>query len=141
MQIKLEGVFTWPGSERRSDRYGVVTLDDKNYEDTAAAKVVADVKALRLMAGHRVKVVAHVVEARESGHIGDFVRGLSPITPIVGEEHGLGEGVLFLEELVWSPMGVGLGLLPDDGRETDWFDPRVLYRLHDQTVLLIVEDV
>ncbi len=141
MQVRIEGVFTWPSAERRSDRYGVVTVDRQGCQVLLDVAVSCDVAALRLMAGRRVRVTAHVVEVRTSGHIGDIFRELFPTTPAVGEEHLLGEGVLFLEELEWSPIGVGLGLLPEDGRSTDWFDPRLLYRLHDQTVLLLVEDV
>lgn len=35
--------------------------------------------------------------------------------------------------------GDAVGLRPLDGRETDWLDPHVLYRLHDQTVALRLE--
>jgi hypothetical protein len=31
-------------------------------------------------------------------------------------------------------------LAPSDGRETFWMDPRKLYRLHDQTVDVLVEE-
>lgn len=33
-----------------------------------------------------------------------------------------------------------IALVPGDGRETMWIDPRLLYRLHDQTVDVFIEE-
>ncbi|WP_030472510.1 hypothetical protein [Lentzea aerocolonigenes] len=39
-----------------------------------------------------------------------------------------------------ADLGVptAVGLAPDDDRDTDWLDPRALYRCHNQTVRLEV---
>jgi hypothetical protein len=87
-----------------------------------------------------------VVESRPSGHAGDLFRKILPPeqpTP-VGTVIDLGEGELF----VWHENddgfptgGIHIGLRPDDGRKTDWFDPNLLYRLHDQTLEIFIEPI
>lgn len=136
--MKATGIFSWPGEERRSNRYGFVGLWPNDYEHTASVLPDVDLFALRLLQGRRVRMAAKVLEARESGHIGDFFRGIYPSKPDVGEVVYLGEGTLVLGNCAGVPL---VGLQPDDGREHDWIDPRALYRLHDQTVELEIMDL
>ncbi len=56
-----------------------------------------------------------------------------PSTPDVGETIDLGTGRFRLGK---AEKTLTFGLEPADGRQTDWFDPAKLYRLHDQTVEL-----
>ncbi len=77
--------------------------------------------------------MAHIIETRQSQHIGDIFRGIGPSTPTAGDAITLGAGTLFTEMDDGVPR---IGVTPDDGRETDWMDPRALYRCHSQTVRL-----
>lgn len=87
--------------------------------------------------GARGYLVATVLETRQSDHIGDSFRGLSPSTPRIGEEITLGgPGELFIE-MDFAPV---VGLRPDNDRETDWLNPKSLYRCHNQTVRLEFRD-
>lgn len=118
--MQATGILSWPRAERISDRYGFIHL---------TPNVPAD--AIEAMAGRRVSITCVVVETRQSGHIGDLFRGIFPSTPDVGERFDLGSGVLEVDRV---DAALCFGLRPDDGRDSDWFDPHVLYRLHDQTV-------
>jgi hypothetical protein len=80
-----------------------------------------------------------VTETRESGHIGDLFHGFAPSMPDVGEVVDLGVGILDAERVEWCDDPT-IVLKPGDGREHFWYDPRKLYRLHDQTVDLFVEE-
>lgn len=128
--IVAEGILTWHGRERRSDRYGSVEMMN------------TDGKFMTLDCVHheglRGRLFAEVVETRQSGHIGDIFRGLYPETPEVGEVIELGIGRLFVERVDGISQ---IGLVPDDGRDYDWLDPKALYRLHEQTVRLQFEQV
>lgn len=142
MEVKLKGIFIWDGYERRIDRYGYVTVDDCNYDQTAKIRAeVSDLGDLHRLDMQRVSIEVLVLETRESGHIGDVFRGIRPSTPEVGEVFSLGEGRLDVVPSGWSAIGREIGLVPDDGRKTDWFDPHVLYKLHDQTVEITVRSV
>lgn len=118
--MKATGTLSWPRHERISDRYGSIHLTP----NVPGAELEA-------MAGQRVSIRAVVVEARQSAHVGDFCRGIYPSTPDVGQHFDLGAGAL---EVDYVEGALCFGLRPDDGRDHDWFDPHVLYRLHDQTV-------
>lgn len=122
------GIFTWNGRERRSDRYGVFALDktdDAGWSEHPSA-----------LTGLQCHITVEVIEARESGHIGDFFRGIFPEKPEVGEVIDLGTGELFIEPWAYA---TGVGLRPADPDQTsDWLDPRKLYRLHDQTVRVTI---
>lgn len=138
------GIFTWDGRERRSDRYGVFALDKTDYNETARARDVGWTitrAELADLTGLQASIKVEVLETRQSGHIGDFFRGIFPETPDVGEVIDLGTGELFadFDRMDWAVGGFGIGLKPADGRENDWFDPRKLYRLHDQTVRVTVQ--
>lgn len=131
------GVLTWDRSERVSDRYGYVYLmtagaNSQNNVGTAVPLASAPI------AGSRGRLLAEVLEARESTHIGDLFHGVFPTTPNVGEVITLGEG-----ELVIKPSYAGydsVGIRPDDGRDNLWLDIRALYRCHEQTVRLIFQE-
>lgn len=118
--MKATGTLSWPRSERISDRYGSIHLTPNVPE-----------AELETLAGLRVSITGVVVETRQSGHLGDFARGIFPTTPDVDERFDLGTGMLETDRVEGA---VCFGLRPDDGRDHDWFDPHVLYRLHDQTV-------
>jgi hypothetical protein len=123
------GQLWWPRSERQTDRYGTVFLLTGPDADTYVPFENAPV-------GQRGRLVAVVVETRRSGHCGDIARSLAPTTPTVGEEITLGTGTLFTETDTDLGEPTAVGLVPDDHRDTDWLDPRALYRCHNQTVRL-----
>lgn len=142
MQKVGQGIFTWGGSERRSDRYGNFHLDVRDYSNTATAIAELDLAALRPLEGQRVGLVCRVRENRASGHIGDLFHGIYPTMPEVGEEIRLGPGILRIGLVkAWDrTVTTSIGLEPADGRGHLWLDPRALFRLHDQTVDLFVTD-
>ena len=119
------GVLNWDRTERITDRYGAVHLSNQ-------PEGGKQLKFLMNLEGQKVALIAVVKETRESPHIGDFFRGLYPETPYVGENILLGTGTLFFDE-------ASVGLKPDDGRDSDWLNPKALYRLHYQTVELYAE--
>lgn len=132
MKYKLgEGRLSWDRSERVSDRYGTVafemeppySLTDRLYE----------------LVGQKGTLVAVVKETRPSYHMGDWFHNVFPSTPNVGEEIRLGTGTLFLDDTSAKWGSVGIGVKPDDGRETLWMDIHALYRVHSQTVELYFE--
>ncbi len=126
------GVLTWARGERVSDRYGSVFLMPEGQDSLNHGDPFVD---LTRVDGHG-RLIAEVLKTRQSTHIGDFFRGLSPSTPEVGDRLILGEGTLwFLAE----DFGDTVGLFPDDDRELDWLDPHVLYQVHEQTVKLSFE--
>ncbi len=84
------GVLAWDGSERRSDRYGCVSLMDGPHSTSSR-------QLQTRREGCHGRLVVVVKETRQSHHIGDLLRGVFPTTPNVGEEIVLGEGTLFIE--------------------------------------------
>lgn len=128
------GWLQWPSKERRSDRYGTVRLYkfDPNENETSFAEY-SD-----LPLGKYGRLIAEVIEAQESSHVGDLFRGLFPQTPEIGDCMELGEGTLFTEADEWSQV---VGLRPLEERGSDWLNPEVLYRLHDQRVRLFFEEL
>jgi len=123
------GILNWPRKERVHDRYGLVALWPR--DDEMGAPIPMDIHPLD---GVRGQLIAKVLEAKESTHIGDLFREIYPVTPEVGEEIVLGEGVVFYE--AHEDGEVFIGLKPDDGRANDWLDPKMLYRAHAQYVEL-----
>lgn len=134
------GIFIWDGVERRLRRYGFVTLNNANYFGDVQVPTNFDTKVAGYYEGKRVKLTAIVTEARKSGHVGDMFLKIFPSTPEVGETIVLGVGTLTSDDASWATTGRSFGLKPSDNRETLWLDPRLLYRLHDQTVELHVEE-
>lgn len=123
------GVLLWSKHERRTTRYGSVSLwTSAGFEREAIPFPNAPV-------GQHGILVVTVLETRQSDHIGDLDLGITPRTPAVGEEIVLGDGVLFIDT---NPdTGVpSIGLHPSDGRDTEWLNPRALYAVHSQTVRL-----
>ena len=141
--VIAEGVLTWDASERISDRYGAVFLmndGDSLHEPSGYVLIPDDVPV-----GMPGWLVAEVVATRQSTHVGDVFRGLRPQTPEVGERIVLGRGRLFCQTVDRDsphPVIEAVGLAPEDvdDRDTDWLDPRALYRAHEQTVRLTFED-
>lgn len=132
------GVLGWDRDERVSNRYGSVYLGRDAYPDRGVCPYFeVDREALARLEGQRVRLWAYVLEVRQSGHIGDLFLGVSPSTPEVASEHVLGVGVLRVGKGYDGSSRVVLE--PLDGRPELWMDPRVLYRLHDQTVELFAE--
>lgn len=131
------GVFTWPREERVYNRYGAFHLDREAYEGEGACAPRLDLPALNCFKGKRVRLTVEVVESRRSGHVGDLFLKIFPTQPSVGERIVLGVGrldVLLLDGVMC------VALAPEDGRRELWIDPRLLYRAHDQTVNLYVEE-
>jgi hypothetical protein len=133
------GVFMWDGAERRSNRYGSFYPTDTTFGENPDTRVNAfiDQGVLRKLKGKRVKVTAKVVISRKSGHVGDLFLHVYPSQPAVGEEVVLGVGDLDSEIQGGLPAPV---LRPGDGRTELWIHPEKLYRLHDQTVTIYVEE-
>ena len=134
------GILTWDGSERRSDRYGTVWLmnDGHNSMTVCDPGWRLDDSAVSRAIGQKGRLVARVLSARQSTHIGDLFRGIFPVTPDEGEDIDLGSGQLFSEQQHFGPA---VGLRPDDGRRSDWLNPENLYRAHEQLVELRFEAV
>ncbi len=131
------GIFIWRPLERQSDRYGGFYLANSTYEGAHPGYPVKwDVPTLISLRGQRIRVTATVLESRKSGHIGDLALSIRPTQPDVGEVIELGVGTLALDD---APKNAALLLVPSDGRQVFWMDPRKFYRLHDQTVALDVE--
>jgi hypothetical protein len=133
------GIVGWSSTERRSNRYGSINLGSEGYSGNGTTTNGMNVDRLLTMRGKRVKVMCKVIEARDSAHIGDHFLNIMPTTPDVGEDIVVGVGVLDLE-LSFDGVSYDLVLRPNDGREELWIDPRVLYRLHDQTVDLYIKE-
>lgn len=139
------GVLSWPGAERRSDRYGQVCLyggGDGGVAIPADAMMTSEIAPF---IGQQGRLLALVTHTAQSHHIGDLFRGFfpppdgDPSKVQAGEWVILGEGALFATPEDWCALAVGLH--PDDGRDTDWLDPMQLYRCHDQGVELYFEAV
>ena len=139
MELIGTGILNWDGHERRSRRYGSVTIGSTGYTPDVAYASSLDQGWLEQYAGEQVRLVAVVIEARASEHAGDAFLGLMPQRPTVGEQIEIGVGKLALFPIQWGEHPVAVALKPSDGREELWLDPRILYRLHDQTVELYAE--
>lgn len=147
--LVARGVLNWNREERITDRYGAVHFNasrpdwGKDFAGNAVEDLGAEVECLNedsALVGRRGRLHALVVEARDSGHIGDFFRGVGPTRPEVGELVLLGEGTLFVEPREEDMGSPAIGLRPVDGRESDWLDIRALYRCHEQTVEVYFEE-
>lgn len=134
MKIGL-GIFGWDRNERVTNRYGAINLADATFD--SEHKCVGAFLETHSALGKRVRLTARVLEARKSAHLGDKALGIVPTTPEVGETVDLGVGVLVQGiNAVGEPMAL---LMPGILRDELWMDPRLLYRLHDQTVELFAE--
>lgn len=133
------GILTWCSSERRSDRYGAIILGDSPYNGPDRVKPKFNKATATAFVGKRVRLTAKVIESRQSGHVGDLFLNIRPSQPEVGEVIDLGVGIFDHGLVDWTTSPTIL-LKPIDGRERFWIDPRKLYRLHDQTVEVFVEE-
>lgn len=139
-RIKLGcGIFMWNAAERRTQQYGYFFLCDKPYNESIIVDVEYNSQAMVDLRGDKVKLTAVVLETRASGHAGDLYIDILPTTPSVGEEIVLGVGRFDINYNPFPPPTYEMCLFPSDGRSTYWLDPKVLYRLHDQTVELYAE--
>lgn len=134
------GILNWPSSERVSDRYGAVSLFDAHQPPAKAAKMrdAMDADVAAAAAGAFGRLYAIVIEPRQFSHVGDWFRGLFPVTPERGERIVFGTGTAFTENLDGDLI---FGLKPADDRYSDWLDPTALYRAHEQVVELHFEPV
>lgn len=129
------GVLTWMRPERVCDRYGFVYLiKGGKTSQTASPGSVLRKDQLTALVGCRGQLIAHVLEPRQSTHIGDLFHGVEPQTPERHEDIVLGAGTVAIEAPPEIAPGVQIGLLPDDGRERLWLDLQALYRAHEQLV-------
>ncbi len=136
-----EGVLTWHPYERLSDRYGTMFLMTDAppsflHEPCGYVAVPDDAPV-----GLPGRLVAEITATRQSTHVGDLFRDLPAQTPEVGERIVLGQGRLFRETVDREEgiEAVGCTPEPEDDRDSDWLDPRALYRAHHQTVRLLFE--
>lgn len=126
-----EGWLSWPRGERQTDRYGTVGLETEDGEDQVPMPK-------KLPLGKIGELQAEVLETRGIGHIGDLFRGFQPSIPKVGAHIMLGKGGLFVDYQDWDGKRYHyVGLKPEDGRETDWLNPKALYKVHNQKVRLV----
>lgn len=131
-----EGRLSWTRSERIGDRYGAVMLMRDGDSLNAPSGYLSMNEA---PVGQFGRLVATILETRESTHIGDLFRGLfTPDDQSIGEVVVLGEGELFREVVTSESIPV-VGLRPADARVSDWLNPQALYRCHEQTVRLSFE--
>ena len=140
MQQLGHGIFSWSGDERRSDRYGSFILLDAPYGKAACLVPTYNLDLAQKLEGKRVRIVVKVIEPRMSGHAGDLFLGIFPSTPEAGEMVVLGVGIFSVQPDGQDEQINSTVLAPGDGREVFWIDPRKLYRLHDQTVDVWVEE-
>jgi len=128
------GSLSWPRMERVSDRYGSIGVyNEDSTEKTVCKGANLNVATIQNMAGNKGQLIAKIIETRKSTHIGDLFRGFFPSMPGVGEEIVLGDGRLF--HAITDGVDT-VGLLPEDGRASDWLNPENLYRAHEQTIEL-----
>jgi hypothetical protein len=136
----------WDGYERRSRRYGYVYVANSNYDNSVNVEVTTLKDIMGEFVGKRVRLTALVTEARKSGHAGDRFcsPNMFPVMPNVGEEIFVGIGEFSTttdrDSATGAADGIAFGVVPADGRDYFWIDPKVLYRLHDQTVEFYVEE-
>ena len=133
-------VIGWGMEERRTARYGSIRCAPDTYAGQRPGvryRIRAD--AIRSLAGRRVRLTAEVVENRPGGHVGDSFLKITPSPRPVGAVVDLGVGIL--RDLGSDRDGVRvLALEPEVMREAYWIDPRRLYEIHDQTVILRAQE-
>jgi hypothetical protein len=126
--ILARGVLSWDSHERQTDRYGTVRLFRHHRPHAPYVEIPTGHE------GESGVLLARVIEARKSRHVGDLHRKIYPATPDVGADIILGRGELARQAS--EPLYI-IGLIPTDNREYDWLDPVQLFRAIDQTVDLI----
>jgi hypothetical protein len=127
-----EGILSWPGSERRSDRYGLCGLLDSGefiipLPDCTCGKAM---------------LVAEVVERIQSEHIGDLFHGFRPPNVAAGEGPAVGDLVILSEfgevRFVGEGSNAWVGVKPDSDREVFLMNPHALYAVNQWRVKLLL---
>ncbi len=131
------GIFMWEGGERHSDRYGRFYFASETFNRDQKVNPTFNVNSHTLV-GKKVRVWARVLENRKSGHHGDAHHQILPAKPAKNEIVELGVGYFDVGKNFEGREDVGL--IPDDGRSKWWINAHKLYRLHDQTVEVFVEE-
>jgi len=131
------GIFMWMAGERQTGRYGYVFMSRHDFAQKVFVEATLDNEQAESFIGKKVRLICKIVDTRKSGHVGDRFLSIKPSTPAQGEEIELGVGLFSKTEELGETV---VGLEPNDGRDVNWVDPRVLYRLHDQTVELYAEE-
>lgn len=139
------GILGWSRFERQSKRYGFIAVESTGFSHSTNLHYFNN-NLLEQLKGKRVRITAVVMEARDSEHVGDMYlyqeneeNHLKPSTPNVLESYVLGVGTLLVgsDEQFQNPI---IGVTPEDNREHFWMDPITLYRLHEQTVEIFIEE-
>ncbi len=127
------GKLTWMKSERVSDRYGAVWLMGVD-ETSLSGKATAQPLWFPPL-NQAGRLIARVIDARDSTHIGDFFRGIAPTTPLTGDVFLLGTGTASKETVI----GIDTFLLcpPAKEQSSNWLNPYALYNCHESVVELI----
>jgi hypothetical protein len=138
-----KGIFTWDKRERVSNRYGSFFLSFESYEGEKTKLDLDSFGILNLdlinnLNNKKVKVTCKVIETRKSGHIGDLFLKIFPSIPEINEIIEF-DGILNIT--IDQEMGLCFILKPEDNRRELWIDPRKLYKLHDQTVEVYLEEI
>jgi len=125
------GIVGWPVAERESGRYGYIALYP-NMDPKAKALYF---KRLEYEVGTLGAVVIHTRKKESSG---DLKRGFIPTIPEVGSKFILGKGILWSPGYVkfkskGDPRCLGLKPIINELQPKDWLDPKVLYKIVNQT--------
>jgi hypothetical protein len=131
------GALNWSRDERIGNRYGFVAFFETDSRDQRIAPWTLDTALLRQLAGTRGRLVATIVTARDSTHIGDIALGVFPRRQLEGTRLVLGEGILRMG----SAQGEGslrFGVEPEDGAYP-WMNVRALYDAHESVVRVTFE--
>jgi hypothetical protein len=131
------GMFMWDRVERVTSRYGTVYLTNQNWFETSESQVNWHPESADSLIGKKVKISCKVLQARTAQHCGDLFLEIIPTTPEVGEVIVLGIGKLCTRK---TEDSIGVSILPEDNREKYLFDPKILYRLIEQTVEIFIEE-
>lgn len=145
-KLLATGVFGWGKYERQSKEYGYVAVEPTGYGDKAKCGIEPyfDTALLNSLIGKRVRLTALVRECRQSEHVGDlylyYPGTTDPLLPIQPEKNevieiGVGPLQFKLDDQFKNPM---FGVNTTGGKFQ--MDPEQLYKLHDQTVDLYIEE-
>lgn len=121
------GVLRLDPEERESDRYGFVSIHQDNGERGEAFPVD---KSLNGKSG---RLIAHVLETRDTKRVGDHFLKIAKSSPRVGERIVLGEGRLIVHEGL-------VGVHPFDGRDNFFMDPDAMFQANAQLVELAFQE-
>ena len=127
-KIKIgTGVLGWVQSEFTNNRFGTITLKEKDGPKNAAQREIVE-----KYNGHEGILVVQILENRKPTLSMNLLLGLSPKNPPIGNFVELGRGTLFYELDNYTDFTVGLS--PEDDRKSLWLDAKSLYQCHGQIV-------